>query len=582
MSTGEVRGPLVMPGKALTLNQQRDVYKTVELIIDGFDAGALKELSGGMSNDVDLILETLIEETTSVLNSEHTHLSTNSFGYLDQFTQSMEETLRCSSFNYFISTVLPDFTLGWHNLEWSNLVQINRLLCILAARDHGKSYHFSFAYPLWQMYRYRKYNFNNVLAPKELRMAREGMMVTNEYGLASHFLRMIKEEIDSNDILRERLMPDSKAQGWGSERIITKTGAEVYIKSAGSKIRGHHPTWISMDDFLNESSLYSQDQRDKYWNIFSAVIYPALSPQGQLAIVGTPFFEKDMYGILKERYAEARDTYIKDDSVPMLEMPKVFEYPAIFPDGTLLFPERHTFTDIMQKRAILGSLTFSREILVKPISDGATIFPWSILRNSIKGMQETKMSPNIDQVPRRFIKVAVGCDFAISSTIGADYSCFTIMGMDEYGVIHLINCWRRSGASYSQQMAALKKINRDFRPDVFVVETNGMQEIFLQELEAAALPVVGSVTSSGNKKSFYVGVPALAISFETSKIKFPYGDEKSKGVADLYHSELNSITFIQDKGKLESTTQHDDCGMSLWQAVKGLKWGIDKFDFSFI
>ncbi len=582
MGTGEIRGPLSMPGKALSLNQQRDIYKTVELIVDGFDAGALKELSQGMTNDVDSILDVLIEETTAVLNSEHTHLNVGTFGYLDKFTQSVEETLRSSSLNYFISAVLPDFTLGWHNLEWSNLLQINRLLCILAARDHGKSYHFSFAYPLWQMYRYRKYNFDNSLAPKELRMAREGMLVTNEYGLASHFLRMIKEEIEANDILGERLLPESKAKGWGNERIMTKNGAEMYIKSAGSKIRGHHPTWIEMDDFLNESSLYSQDQRDKYWNIFAAVIFPALSPGGQLAMVGTPFFEKDMYGILKEKYNKAREEYAKNPSVKMTEMPKVYEYPAVFPDGTLLFPERHTFRDIMQKRSILGSLTFSREILVKPISDGATIFPWSILRNSVYGMQETKLTPNIDQTHRKFVKVAIGCDFAISSTIGADYSCFTVMGMDEYGTMHFLNCWRRSGASYSQQMAALKKINRDFRPDVFVVETNGMQEIFLQELEEAGLPVVGSVTSSGNKKSFYVGVPALAITFETSKIKFPYGNEKSKGITDLYHAELNSITFIQDKGKLESTTQHDDCGMSLWQAVKGLKWGIDKFDFSFI
>lgn len=565
------REPLSLEGKPLKLSQQRDIYRTVEEIIDNLDVDALNELSGGMTTDVDVLLDMLVKETAEVLNSKHTHLNVGSFGYLDKFTDSVEETLRCSSLNYFISTVLPDFTLGWHNLEWGNLIQIYRLLCILAARDHGKSYEFSFAYPLWQMYRYKKHDSFGRLASKEFRMAREGMLVTNEYGLAAHFLRMIKEEIENNDILRERLMPDSKQQGWGNERILCKNGSELYIKSAGSKIRGHHPTWIAMDDFLNESSLYSQDQRDKYWNIFSAVIFPALSPGGQLCMVGTPFFEKDLYGTLKEKGA----------AEPGADLFKIFEYPAIFPDGTLLFPERHTYDSIMQKRSLLGSLIFSREILVKPISDGSTIFPWNILRNSIKGQQKSKLINNIDEAKRKFVRVAVGCDFAISSSIGADYSCFTILGMDEYGQIHFLNTWRRSGASYSQQMAALKKINRDFRPDVFVVETNGMQEIFLQELETAGLPVVGQVTGN-NKKSFYTGVPAMAILFETNRIFFPYGDEKSKNVTDLYHGELNSITFIQDKGKLESTTQHDDCGMSLWEGVKGLKWGVDKFDFSFI
>jgi hypothetical protein len=565
------KGLFTLEGRPLNFSQQNNIYNTVERIIDGLDVGAMKELSGGMTSDIDELFDTLVKETVKVLNSDHTHLNVGSFGYLDRFTDSVEETLRCSSLNYFISSVLPDFILGWHNLEWGNLVQMNRLLCILAARDHGKSYEFSFAYPLWQMYRYRKYDSLGKLAPKEFRMAREGMLVTNEYGLAAHFLRMIKEEIENNDILSQRLLPDSKVQGWGNERITAKNGAEMYIKSAGSKIRGHHPTWIAMDDFLNESSLYSQDQRDKYWNIFSAVIFPALSPGGQLVMVGTPFFEKDLYGTLKEKGAAEKGA----------DLFKIFEYPAIFPDGTLLFPERHTYESIMQKQALLGSLIFSREILVKPISDGATIFGWSILRNSIKGQQEVKLVRNIDEAKRKFIRVSVGCDFAISSSIGADYSCFTILGQDEYGQIHFLNTWRRAGASYSQQMAALKKINRDFRPDVFVVETNGMQEIFLQEMEAAGLPVVGQVTGV-NKKSFYKGVPALAILFETSKIKFPYGDERSKNITDLYHSELNSITFLTDSGKLESTTQHDDCGMSLWQGVKGLKWGVDKFDFSFI
>jgi len=567
----EEKGLFKIEGRPLTLNQQNNVYDTVERIIDQLDVGAIKELSGGMSNDIEKVYDTLVRETVKVLNSDHTHLNVGSFGYLDKFTDSVEETLRCSSLNYFISSVLPDFILGWHNLEWSNLLQMNRLLCILAARDHGKSFHFSFAYPLWQMYRYRKYDSLEKLAPKEFRMAREGMLVTNEYGLAAHFLRMIKEEIENNDILGQRLLPDSKAQGWGNERIMAKNGAELYIKSAGSKIRGHHPTWIAMDDFLNESSLYSQDQRDKYWNIFSAVIFPALSPGGQLIMVGTPFFEKDLYGTLKEKGAAEKGA----------DLFKIFEYPAIFPDGTLLFPERHTFDSIMEKQALLGSLTFSREILVKPISDGATIFGWDILRNSIKGQQESKLIKDIDSAKRKYVRIAVGCDFAISSSIGADYSCFTILGMDEHGKIHFLNTWRRAGAPYSQQMAALKKINRDFRPDVFVVETNGMQEIFLQEMEAAGLPVVGQVTGA-SKKSFYTGVPALAILFETSMINFPYGDEKSKNITDLYHGELNSITFLQDKGKLESTSQHDDCGMSLWQGVKGLKWGVDKFDFTFV
>lgn len=553
---------------SLSINQQTDVYKKVGEIIENLDAQALDELSGGYSKDIDKIFDSLVDTTASVLNNRSTHLNSSSFGYLDKFTESVEEGLRCSSLNYFISSVLPEFILGWHNIEWGNLIQIHRLLCVLAARDHGKSYEFSFAYPIWQMYRYKTMDALGNKASRELRMAKEGMLVTNEFGLAANFLAMIKEEIEGNDILRERLYP-GKREGWGNQRIRCKNDSFMYVKSAGSKIRGNHPTWIVMDDFLNESALYSQDQRDKFWQIYSSVIFPALSPGGQLLIVGTPFHQKDLYGTLKEKRQEN----------PGVEMPKVLEYPGIFPDGTLLFPQRQTFDAIMQKRALLGSLGFSREILVTPISDGATIFPFKVLDKS-KDRSLTLMR-NIESCKGRYEKIAVGCDFAISGNIGADFSVFTIMGQTKRGEIHLLNIWRKSGVNYRTQVEMLKKINRDWRPDAFIMESNGFQTMFLDEVAEANLPAVGSVTTGYNKKNFKTGVPAMAILFENETIKYPYKTEKDKDVTDLCHSEFNSFTFT-DKGTLESTDQHDDIPMSTWQCIKFFRFGVDYFDFSFM
>ena len=100
-------------------------------------------------------------------------------------------------------------------------------------------------------------------------------------------------------------------------------------------------------------------------------------------------------------------------------------------------------------------------------------------------------------------------------------------------------------------------------------------------LEEAGLPVVGDFTGN-EKKDFYVGVPALATAFELSQIKMPYGTQAAKDMTDLIHGELNSMTFIQDKGKLESVGQHDDTGMALWQFWKGCKRSITSFDFSFV
>lgn len=568
-------GPFSSQINHLSLQQYDDVYNILSDIIDNLDDLAIKELASGSSSDIDNIFQILMDETAAVLTSSNRLLNTTGYGYLDKLTKSVEETLRCRSLNYFILAVLQDFLLAPHNIEWGNLVQIFRLLNILAARDHGKSHEFSYAYPLWQLYRYRRWNPIDPNRSKELFYAGEGMLVTNEYRLGTEFLSKIREEIESNDVLRDRLY-SSKRDGWGKEKIICKNGAKMYIRSANSKIRGLHPKWIVLDDFLNESSLYSQEQRDKYWNMFVAVILPALSPGGQMVVVGTPFFDLDLYGMLKKIWKEAKE---KGESLKGLF--RSFEFPAIYPDGTLLFPQRHKFDDIMSKREVLGELIFSREMLVKPITDDATIFPYSTLNKAIRGQHEVDLITSIDSLKKNFKLIVVGCDFAISSSIGADYSVFTIVGVDEIDRIHVLNCWRRRGKKYSEQIAVLKKINRDFNPDLFVVEINGMQEIFLQEMQAAGLPVVGDFTGN-EKKSLYEGVPSLAILFDQEKIKFPYGSDRAREVTDTYFSELNSITFIQDKGKLESTTQHDDTSMSLWQAVKGVRRSIKTFDFSFI
>ena len=95
------------------------------------------------------------------------------------------------------------------------------------------------------------------------------------------------------------------------------------------------------------------------------------------------------------------------------------------------------------------------------------------------------------------------------------------------------------------------------------------------------LPVVGKTTGA-NKKSLYLGVPRLATFFETGKILFPYSTEKDKQVTDLYFSELNSISFVPDTGKLESMTQHDDTSMSLWNLCRALLGDRLDFNYSFM
>jgi phage terminase large subunit-like protein len=546
----------------LTLDQLTNVYDYVERIINDLDEEALTELLSGNEKDLDGILLGLATETNSVLHSHTGKVKTASFGYLDKLTESVEDTMRKLSFNYFITSCLPDFEMNWHHIEWGNLVQIYKYLCIIASRDHSKSFTFSKAYPLWKMYRYAK-DTSLTRAPKEYKLSKEGILVTNEFGLAKHLLGLIREEIESNDILNPILMPDQKTEGWGKEGIKCKNGASLIIKSYGSKMRGFHPGYMVVDDFLNESNMYSKEQRDKYIDFMHSVIMNMIVPGGQVVTVGTPFHEADLYADLKAKRGW-----------------KVFEYPALFPNGEVLWAGRHSLAGLLEKKETQGSLVFSREILVRPVSNESSIFPWPILERAFLGMDTVTLAPNIVSSQKKFTKVVIGCDFAISASVGADYSVFTVIGVDDLEQFWLLNIWREKGATYNEQMAAIKRLNSDYRPDIIMAEDNAMQKIFIQMMKDANLPVV-SHTTGINKYNLENGVPALAVLFEQGRMRFPRGDQKSKDITDLICGELASMTFT-DKGKLEGVGEHDDCAMSLWISIRAAKYIRQDFDFSFM
>lgn len=542
------------------LEQLKNIFDHVEGIIDNFDDLALQEFFSGNEDDVDKLLEILLLETRDVLYFQKGKIKLDTFDYLQRVTDTFDEELKIRSFNYFVVSSLPDFEVNLHHLEWGNLIMLYLQLGILAARDHSKSFTFSKAYPIWKLYRYRKHNPS--LPPKINNLNKEGMLITNEYSLAEQFMKGIKEEIENNGLLRDKLYPE-KGEGWGKGEITCKTGAFLQVKGSGSALRGRHPGWIVVDDYLDESQLYSKEQREKAIDAFHSIIMNMIVPGGQVIVVGTPFHEGDLYKNLKE----ARGW-------------RVFEYPAIFPDGKVLWPNRYGIKELLNKREDIGSIRFSREILTKPISSDSSIFPYAILKNAFLGMDSYTLVNNKYSFPKQFKKIGVGCDFAISSNVGADYTVFTVMGIDEYSNFWLLYQWRKRGASYNEQIAKLKYIKQNFEPDVIMAEDNVFQKVMIDIANDNGLKVVNHTTGI-NKYDLSAGLPALAVLFEQGRIKFPRGDQYSKDVTDTICNEAAGVTWT-DKGKLENTMDHDDTLMSIWITIRSLKYVHGKMKVTLI
>lgn len=535
----------------VTLDQSREVYRIVDDMIDGLDDVSLDLIFSANENDVERVLSVFAEETYSVMYGGEYRIKETSINYLDRLVNNIEETLRCENLNYFITNVLTNFEVNWHHLEWGSHVQNITKLNVIAPRDHGKSFMFSNAVPCWRMYRYKGENVPRHLIRRN-NLNRKGFIITNEMELAEELLETVKNTIEEYDILKERLYPETK-DNWSKRSIKCKNGARLGLKSYGGSFRGRHPGWITVDDFLKDNVLYSEVQRKKAIDYFHSVIMNAILPGGAVNVVGTPFHQNDLYGDLKTKKAW-----------------RCFEYPAITPHGDVLWRTRYSYKDLIEKKESQGNIIFSREILVVPISNNSTLFPWQILSRCFYGMHEYKLVKNIDSHPVKFKKVVTACDFARSANVGADFSVFGTWGIDDQEQMWLLHIWRAKGRSFREQINALKYINSNFQPDVIVMEANQFQMIMADiAIEEGFTNVHPHTTSGKNKNDFLTGVPGLAIHFEKNRIKLPRGDQYSKDVTDLLTSELGAISWT-DEG-IQGVGQHDDMAIMTWLATVGAR-----------
>ena len=539
-----------------------ECLRVLDEIIDGLDDTALLEIAGGNESDIDTMIDGMLRDVFSVIYTGNKDIDFSP-KYTERVSQNVEETLRCANLTYFITSVLPDFQLSYHHIEWGDLVHHHKKLCIEAARDHGKSFYFSNAYIAWQLYRYK----NNVRDQFSNRPAKSnsnrGFLFSFSLQQAVDLIEILKGTIESNEILRERLYPRSLNEGaWASTNIMCRNGARLTGKGFGSSVRGAHPYYIVVDDGLKDNVIYSSMQRQKSIDYFHSVIMNMLVPKGQIITVGTPFHAQDLYGDLKTKKGWF-----------------VIEYPAIFPNGKILWPQRWSYKDLMEKRATQGNIIFSRENLCRPIVSDSSIFPLSILKNSLVRMDNYTLVRNRDDYAKKFDKVVVGCDFAISSNVGADYYCYTTWGIDEDNGMWLMNIQIGKGKSYEEQLQILKGINARFRPSVMVFESNVFQQIFTEGATKYGMPVVSHNTGV-EKNDLSKGWAALAIMFERGMIHIPTGDDESMKMKDVIFDQLGSVAFT-DRG-LQSVGSHDDVCSSMWLGALARNLAETGFKFTFI
>lgn len=455
------------------------------------------------------------------------------------------------------------FILGQHHVEWDELLTENRVN-ILAARDHGKSYFWTFAYPIWRA-RFWK-----------------GCMIyifSATQQLAESFLKMIKDEILENEAL-EDMIPATGDRFWSAKEITTRQGSRIRARGYGVKVRGGHPDYIVCDDVLGDDDIYSETIRRKNIDYYLSSITNMIVPGGQIVVVGTPMHQGDLY----------HELTVSGEYVCK-------KYPALDKSGKPLFPERYNAAALeKKKRELKSAARFAREFMCEPLSDEASLFPLKLFEGPEVRLPYVLGLPAEYWEKRGFLRYS-GVDIALSAEVGSDFFwIFTVAVDPATGVRWIVNLRRHKGMSFTAQVDAIKDEAYRFRPEVIHIEANQAQRVWSDEVERTTdirirrffttgvggrQPIrpwkKGATQVSVNKHHIDRGVPGLRMGLEAKKWRIPRGDAHSIELTDLWIGEMSAMGWID--GKVMSVAEHDDSVMACWMADAAVRMGGVSFGF---
>jgi hypothetical protein len=474
-------------------------------------------------------------------------------------SETVEEIMLRTDLAYFAETML-DMEIVDHHKAWSRLVAKFPKLCINAPRDHGKSFMFSFAYTIWRLY----YNWLPPLPAESMKSIPRvsiGYIFSGTQDQSIKLLDLVKMEIQSNPKL-QWLEPTDADAAWAKQEIKCSNGSIARARGYGVGVRGAHPVWILCDDVLTDETIYSELIRRKQIDYFFSAITPMLVPGGQLIVVGTPFHQQDLYIELRE-----------NSEYYFCRFPALDEATETKP----LWPSRYNLTSLEQKKREVGSTRFAREYMCTPISDDSSLFPDRILKECYDNTYE--MPTHLTNEDRQHLQIFTGVDLAMSSTVGADFTVITTIGIDSHKNRWILDIRRKKGLSMSEQLREIQDAASVYRPLKILIEDNAFQRVFADELiKNTDLPVEGFTTTARSKNNGEDGLPSLQMLFENRKFIIPRKTERDRRITDVLVNELRNFTFVD--GKLQGLGAHDDTVMSLFLANMACQQY--QFGFSFV
>ena len=444
------------------------------------------------------------------------------------------------NFLKFVQNVWPDFILGNHHKVYAKKLQdiasgkIKRLIINMPPR-HTKSEFASIYFPAYML------GLNSKL---------KIIQATHTTELATGFGRKCKALVDSPDyktIFEDtKVSPDSKAAG----RWATTDGGEYFAAGVGAAITGRGADLLIIDDPHSEQDALSATAMENCYEWYTSGPRQRLQPGGRIVVVMTRWSTKDLTAEVLKKQTEANS-----------DQWEVVEFPAIFDDGKVLWPNFWSEDELLKVKSSLPVAKWNAQWLQKPTSaEGA------IIKREWWKMWEEDEPPTCEYVLQSY-------DTAFLKSETADYSAISTWGVfykneDSGPSLILLDCKKGRWEFPDLKRIAMESFS-EHNPDVVLIEAKASGLPLTQELRNMGIPVInfspGGRRSGQDKVS---RVHACAPMFESGLVwrpdfqwaeemveecaSFPFGDND-----DLVDSMSQAILRFREGGFIRHPSDED-------------------------
>lgn len=431
--------------------------------------------------------------------------------------------------------------------EWWNLcTSLHPFVAIAAPRGFAKSTAITHSYTLaCVLFRERSFT----------------LLISGTEAQAILFLNDIKNELKDNTTIHQlfgipKFLKDAETDivvemPDGHKFRIMAKGSEQSLR--GAKWANKRPDLIICDDIEEDEQVMNKDRREKFRRWFFGALIPARSDNGIVRVVGTILHMDSMLERLMPEFqlqTKKRALFMKYEPLKTwcdYQLPwKSIKYRAH--DDTfqhLLWPEKKGASELKQIREnyIAQGLpeVYSQEFLNIPIDESIAFF------------KRGDFVSQTEQDKTKLLRYYIASDLAISEKDRADYSAFVVGGLDENGILHIVNVIRDrlNGLEIVDTIFALEKM---YKPEVFAIEKGQIEKAigpFLNEempkrnIWPQIFPISPSVDKTQRARSIQARVRARGVRFDKESDWYQlFEDELTRFPRDKHDDQVDGFAYL--------------------------------------